>query len=78
MDGDALYLHQVDESSEYCTSKHVVFFRLFPEQGKVLNQAAYVWSDLTQKNKRVENKMDITVKSPLTVHNKSEKYFIGN
>lgn len=35
-------LYQVDESSEYGTSEHVVFFRLLPKQGQVLNQTAYI------------------------------------
>lgn len=48
--GDASYLYQVDECSEYGTSKHVVFLRLLPEQRQVLNQTAYVWPDLKQKN----------------------------
>lgn len=47
--GDVPYLYQVDERSENGTSKHVVFFRLLPEQRQVLNQAAYVWPDLKQK-----------------------------
>lgn len=47
--GDVPYLYQVDECSENGTSKHVVFFRLLPEQRQVLNQAAYVWPDLKQK-----------------------------
>ena len=49
--GDATYLYQVDESSEYGTSEHVVFFRLLPKQGQVLNQTANIRPDLKQKNK---------------------------
>lgn len=31
------YLHQMDESGEDGTAQHVVFFRLLPQQRKVLN-----------------------------------------
>lgn len=51
----APYLYQVDECSEYGTSKHVVFFRLLPQQGQVLNQTAYVWPDLNQKKNQMTN-----------------------
>lgn len=50
----------MDESSEYGTSKHVVFFRLLPEQGQVLNQTAYVRSDLKQKEIKMTNKKQST------------------
>lgn len=50
MEAKELYLNQVDKCGKNGTSKHVVFFWLFPEQRQVLNQTAYIWSDLQQKN----------------------------
>lgn len=49
------YLHQMDERSEYCTSKHVMLLWLLPQQRQVLNQAAYVWSDLNRRENKMTN-----------------------
>lgn len=50
------YLHQMDERGEYCTSKHVMLLWLLPQQRQVLNQTAYVWSDLNREENKTWNK----------------------
>lgn len=54
------YLHQVDECSEYGTSKHVVFFGLFPQQGQVLYQTACIRSDLNWRNDKITKENENT------------------
>lgn len=59
------YLYQVDECRENGTSKHVVFFRLLPEQGQVLNQTAYIWANLRHNKKQTRRQIRSKTHSPI-------------
>lgn len=78
MDGEIMYLHQVDKCRQYGTSKHVMFFRLFPEQGQVLNQAAYIWSDLERKQKMRESKYKHHCENSQGMKNTFDRMWVTN